>query len=125
MLTPGMYMELGPEHVRVYGGVYMPEKGHLNNIRTYIMAHNDEFNKLLKDKKFIEMYGEIRGEKNKIIPKEFKEAAVNQPLLFNKQFYYFGQMEPEVALDDNLIDRIYAFYDAAKPLKKFFMKAIS
>ncbi|HAW51745.1 MAG TPA: TIGR02453 family protein [Flavobacteriales bacterium] len=124
MLTPGMYLELGPEHVRVYGGVYMPEKNDLFNIRSYIVAHNDEFNTLIKDKKFIEMYGEVRGEKNKIIPKEFKDAAVAQPLLYNKQLYYFGQMEPEVVLSKGLINRIYAYYEAAKPMKKFLMKAI-
>lgn len=124
MLTPGMYLELGPEHVRVYGGVYMPEKNDLFNIRSYIVAHNDEFNTLIKDKKFIEMYGEVRGEKNKIIPKEFKDAAVVQPLLYNKQLYYFGQMEPEVVLSKDLINRIYAYYEAAKPMKKFLMKAI-
>ena len=124
MLTPGMYLELGPEHVRVYGGVYMPEKNDLFNIRSYIVAHNDEFNTLIKDKKFVEMYGEVRGEKNKIIPKEFKDAAVAQPLLYNKQLYYFGQMEPEVVLSKDLINRIYAYYEAAKPMKKFLMKAI-
>ena len=124
MLTPGMYLELGPEHVRVYGGVYMPEKNDLFNIRSYIVAHNDEFNTLIKDKKFIEMYGEVRGEKNKIIPKEFKDAAVVQPLLYNKQLYYFGQMEPEVVLSKDLLNRIYAYYEAAKPMKKFLMKAI-
>ena len=125
MLTPGMYLEFGPEHIRVYGGVYSPEKNDLFNIRSYIIDHNDEFNKLLKNKKFVDMYGEIRGEKNKILAKEFKEAAQDQPLIFNKQFYYFGQMEPELALEKDLIERIYAFYEAAKPMKKFLMNAIS
>jgi len=124
-LTPGMYLEFGPEHVRVYGGVYQPAKDDLYNLRSYIMTHDSEFNKVLKDKKFVEMYGELRGEKNKIIPKEFKAAAIDQPLLFNKQFYYFGQMEPEIVLEEDLINRIYAYHEAAKPMKKFLMKAIT
>ena len=73
----------------------------------------------------MDKYGEIQGEKNKVIPKEFKEASVRQPLLYNKQFYYFGQMEPEVVLSNDLINRIYAYYEAAKPMKKFLVKAIS
>ena len=125
MLTPGMYLELGPEHVRIYGGVYRPGKDELYSLRSHIINHNGEFNKLLKEKKFVEMYGEIRGEKNKIIPKEFKEEAQNQPLLFNKQFYYFGEMPPEVVLEEDLINRVYAYYKAAKPMKNFLMKAIS
>ena len=61
MLTPGLYIELTPEHARAYSGVYMPDKESLYRIRTYISTHGDELRKLLRDKDFVNRFGEIRG----------------------------------------------------------------
>lgn len=124
MVKPGMYLELTPEHVRIYGGVYMPEKDDLYSIRAYIKAHLKDFENLIKDKKFTGKYGKIRGEVNKIIPPEFKEAAVKQPLLYNKQFYFFTELKPNVLLKDDLVDLVMENYFAAKPLSDFLNKAL-
>ena len=124
MLSPGIYVEMTPEHVRVYSGIYMPDKDSLYKVRNYIVNHMKEFSELIANKQFIKVFGEVRGEKNKIIPKEFKEAAESQPLLFNKQYYYFSEMEPEAALDEKLIDRIFNVYLAAKPMNLFMQKAL-
>lgn len=124
MLSPGIYLELGPEHVRVYSGIYMPDKDSLYNIRSYIAANLSEFSKLINDKNFVEHFGHIRGDKNKIIPKEFKEVATKQPLIYNKQFYYFGEMDAKVVLDKDLLGKVLSFYKASKPLKALFAKAL-
>ena len=84
-----------------------------------IVEHMDDFNKAINDKNFKSKYGEIRGEKNKVIPGEFKDAAEKQPLIYNKQFYYFGQMEAEAVLKDDLIDLVYDYYKAAKGIREF------
>ena len=122
--TPGMYLELTPEHVRVYGGVYVTDKEQLYNLRSYIINHMKEFNSILNEKKFKDMFGEVRGEQNKIIPKEFREAAEKQPLILNKQFYYFGQLKPNVVLDDDLPEQLMKYYTASKPIKKFLTAAL-
>jgi len=123
-VSPGIYIELTPEHVRVYGGVFMCDKEQLYNVRTYISTHLNEFEKVLKNKKFVEKFGEVRGDRNKIIPKEFREIGEKQPMMYNKQFYYFGQLDPEIVLDENLINIIYDFYLASKPMKVFLTKAL-
>ena len=122
--SPGLYIELTPEHVRVYGGVYMADKEQLYDIRARIVENMDEFNKAINDKNFKSKYGEIRGEKNKVIPGEFKAAAEKEPLIFNKQFYYFGQMEAEAVLKEDLIETVYDYYTAARGIREFLAKAI-
>lgn len=124
MVSPGMYLEFSPEHVRIYGGIYMCEKDQLQNTRHYIINNLSHFKKLINDADFKSKFGEIRGEKNKVIPKEFKEAAEKEPILFNKQFYYFGQMKPEIVLKDDLMDRIMDYYKTSKPLSEFLSKAM-
>ena len=123
-VSPGMYIELTPEHARVYGGVYMPEKDQLNSIRSYIAGHMKEFESAINGTEFKAKYGMIRGETNKVIPSEFKAAGEKQPLIYNKQFYYFGEIRPEGILKDNFLDEVMSYYSAAAEVRNFLGKAL-
>jgi hypothetical protein len=54
----------------------------------------DEFRKLYSDPIFVGKFGQIKGEKHKRVPAELKEAALAEPLLYNKQFYYEAELPP-------------------------------
>jgi uncharacterized protein (TIGR02453 family) len=123
MGIPGMYLELGPEHFRFYSGLYMPEKDVLHQVRQYIMKHSSELDAILADKNFKKKFGELRGEKNKTLPKEFNEAAEKQPLLFNKQFYFFASLPPETILREDFAEVIMDHFQASERMRKFLTKA--
>lgn len=99
---PGQYFSLGLNGMEIYGGVYQPSKEELYNIRQHISYNLKEFDSIIKAKKFKELFGEVGGEKNKIIPKEFKEDAEKQSLIFNKSFYYYKTYSPEIITSDDL-----------------------
>ena len=120
----GVYFEISPEHLRVYGGVYEIEKDDLLNLRIGLTENLDTFKKLYNDPKFVKMYGELRGAKNKILPKEIKEFGEKEPLIFNKQFYFFTEFTPETILFDNLDELIVDCYQVGKPIQDFFNKLI-
>ena len=120
----GVYFEISPEHLRVYGGVYEIEKDDLLNLRVGLTENLDTFKKLYNDPKFVKMYGELRGAKNKILPKEIKEFGEKEPLIFNKQFYFFTEFTPETILFDNLDELIVDCYQVGKPIQDFFNKLI-
>lgn len=122
MSSPGMYIELGPEHIRVYGGQYMPDKDLLYKIRTKIAKDPKGFEKAINDKTFKKVYGEIRGDKNKRIPKEFKEAGAKQPLIYNKGFYYFTEIPLDKITSPKLPDLVMEKYKAAKPVRDWLHK---
>jgi len=121
--TPGLYFELSHERVRVYGGVYMCERSLLHRIREEIAKDTTGFRKVLNDKGFKKVYGEIHGEKNKVIPKEFKEIGASEPLIYNKQFYYFTEMNADNILADDLDEKIIECYRAATPVREFLLRA--
>lgn len=123
MGIPGIYLEMGPEYFRFYSGLYQPEKEVLYQVREYIIKHSAQLNKLVVEKEFVEKFGELRGDKNKVLPKEFKEAAAKQPFIFNKQFYFFSEMSPEVILKDDLADVVMDHFHASEPMRKFLTKA--
>ncbi len=123
-MAEGMYMELGPEHVRLYSGLYEMDKDHLLQIREGIASNLGEFKKLYTDKNFVSTFGEIRGDKNKVLPAELKEAAAKEDLLYNKSFYYFAEFAPEKVLDANFDKAIINIYQTARPMEQFFSKIL-
>lgn len=123
MTTPGIYLQMNDEEIRIYSGIYKPDKKCLEDIRTHIAANPKKFKELYSDPKFKKTFGEIRGEKNKRLPKYFQEASKEEPLIFNKGFYYFDSLSPEVALKDGFDDIIIEHYQIAKPLNDFFQEA--
>jgi uncharacterized protein (TIGR02453 family) len=125
MGIPGMYLQLGAEDFRFYSGLYQPEKEVLQMVRTYIMKHSDELNKLVADKEFVIKFGELRGERNKVMPKEFKEAALRQPYLFNKQFYFFASLPAETILKKDFSDIIMDHFKVSEPMRDYLTKARS
>jgi uncharacterized protein (TIGR02453 family) len=121
---PGLYVEIGPEHLRVYGGLYMLSTQQIYHVRNAIVHNLDLFKSLYSAKKFRDHYGEIRGEQAKRLPKEFQGAAEKEPLVYNKNWYYFQNFDPKTAERDDLLDLVMESYVAGKPLLDFFKEAI-
>jgi len=121
---PGIYIELGPEKMAFYGGIYMPSTAEIQKVRSYMVSNLDTLEQLLDAADFRETFGEIHGEKSKRIPKEFLEAAERQPLLWNKQWYYFVHLNPEVILGEVLMDTLLDLRRRALPMKRFLSHAI-
>jgi uncharacterized protein (TIGR02453 family) len=119
MALTGMYLELGSGHARVYGGVYMPTKEQLQGIRQEILYNQKEFENLVLDKTFVKYFKEIRGEKNKRLPSEFAEIQNEQPLIANKQFYYYSNLEPKIITSDSLIDEMFKRFEASLAIRQF------
>lgn len=124
MGIPGMYIQLGAEDLRFYSGLYQPEKDDLQKVRTHIMKNSEELNKLLAHNEFVKRFGALRGERNKVMPAEFKEAALRQPHLFNKQFYFFASMPAETILKKDLSAIIMDHFKASAPMRNYLTKAI-
>lgn len=119
--SPGIYFELGPENVGFYGGAYMPEKEALYELRERIAGDLKTFKKLREDKTFVKLFGGIRGERNKIIPAEFREAAAKEPLLFNKQLYFAAELPARTVTDPKLLDLLVEHYQAMRPMGLFLL----
>jgi uncharacterized protein (TIGR02453 family) len=121
--TPGLYIQFSDEDARVYSGAYELDKNALQNVREAIASDLNGFNVLINDRKFKNKFGKIQGEKNKRLPKEFQEVALKQPLIANKQFYYFAKFEPELIFDPNLPKIMMDHFKVAQPLGNFIWEA--
>jgi uncharacterized protein (TIGR02453 family) len=120
----GIYFELSPEHVRAYGGIYEIDKEDLEAVREGIAANMDEFRSIYQSKTFIKTFGEILGEKNKVLPAHLKEAAQEEILIFNKQWYFYAEFPAEQVLSEDLDQVMLSCYEAGKPIEQFFNQFI-
>jgi uncharacterized protein (DUF2461 family) len=122
----GMYYQLSAEGLWLGGGLYNVEKTLIDKIRYAMAKKPKELEAVLNEKKFKKLFaGTFQGEKSKIIPKELKEAAQNQPLIYNKQFYYGAEAsDPDILLQKNLMKIMVGYLEASLPVAKWLEKAI-
>ena len=118
--SPGFYLQVDTKGGSLGGGCYQPDKEQLLLIRDLISHEGANLHKALKRKAFKDRYGDLQGEKNKIIPAEFKQAAISEPLLYNKQFFYWATLNKNLFTSKDAVKDILTYYKAAKPVQDFF-----
>jgi len=121
---PGMYLELNPEKLGIFGGLFMPNTQQVLRIRNHIFKNLNEFENLINEQRFLNTYGEIKGKKHKRIQTEFREAATKQSLLYNKQWYYETSLSPDTILKDNLLETVISHYKISYSFQKFLIDAL-
>lgn len=122
---PGVYIEISSDKLNFYSGIYQMSKEQVYKVREFIASNLKEFDKLINDKTFKKYFGKIEGEKNKRLPIEFKQVLQEQPLIANKQFYYFSEINVKKVLSKNLTDYLMEYYYAAKPINSFLYEALN
>lgn len=121
---PGVYFHVDARIMGIASGYYTLESPQINSIRRYIASHMEEFDLLLSDQMFTETFGTIKGERNKVLPPELKSEAAAQPLLYNKQFYYWAEFSGAEIVRDDLADLVIHTYQAAVPMNEFLSASI-
>lgn len=99
---PGIYYQIGVDGVVIAGGSWEPAKEGLMKIRKTIAKDPKAFKKILEEKKFKKTFKGLEGDRNKIIPKEFRAAGEIVPEIYNKSFHYWTEYktQKDVTRDD-------------------------
>lgn len=119
MYDPGLYLEIGPEFINIYTGFYMPEKEQLHTLRSKVAANPKKLDAILNQKDFINAFGEVKGEKSKILPADVKSLAKAHPLVFNKQFYLIHQADATIILNPGLLEYILKIFGISSDFNRF------
>jgi uncharacterized protein (TIGR02453 family) len=123
---PGIYFHVEATTVSIAGGSYLPEKENLQKIRKAIAQNPKAVNKILSAKKYSDLYDLTKGDHYKILPAEFKEAAEQAPVLYNKSFHYEKEYNGESYVTrKDLAKFIVDHYVAADSWNKFLADALS
>lgn len=123
--VPGFYLELSGQGAQMYAGIYQPDKPALEAIREKIAAEPGRFRDCYTDPAFVRDFGVLRGERNKILPAALREAALAEPLLYQKAFYCTTGWPVEAMLAPEFEADILARYQSAAPLHAFLWEALA
>lgn len=123
--NPGFYLMIDDQKLSIGGGHYMPSKEHLERIRQEIAYNLEEFERLIRESAFVKHFGQLSEvDKNKVVPKELKEAASKQPLIFNKGFWFMKDLPMSMVLSESLMDDLMPYFESGQPLNAYFHQAI-
>lgn len=122
---PGFYFHFEFGMLMMGGGAYFLEKDALQRVREQIVQQPERFESIVTDANFIKHYEELKGEKNKRLPKEFKAFAERQPLIANKQYYAMAELDPKLVLQDDFPAIAESYFKALQPLNQFLAEAIT
>ena len=122
--SPGLYFNIDARTMGIASGCYQLEPPALKKMREYLAANLDEFQRQLDDKDFQKYFGGIKGEANKVLSADLREAAAMQPLLFNKQFYYWSENDAEEALRDDLGEVLMEHMRACRGMNEFLKRGL-
>jgi len=124
-MRPSFYLHLGATEIFLGGGMYQIDKDQLQKVRQEIFYNPKEFSKAINTKAFKELYGALQGEKNVKLPIDYKEFAIEQPLIANKQFYTMTKLTQKQVLSDDFDKVVLMHFKALQPLNDFLNKAIA
>lgn len=122
---PGFYIHFGSKEILVGGGKYEVSKEQLAKIRQEIFYNNRQFTKILEAKDFKTKYKVLQGEKNKVLPAEYKEFLTEQPYIANKQFWYSATLSRQDITGDNLDKLLLSYFKAGYDLNRFLLDAMA
>ncbi|MCM3900117.1 MAG: DUF2461 domain-containing protein [Pyrinomonadaceae bacterium] len=121
---PGFYFQFSADRVTVGGGTYITEPPALYKIRKTIIGDLPSFKRLVTAKAFTSKYGSLQGERNKIMPPEFRQWVAKEPMVANKQFYFMSDLDAGVLLEKALPDRLMTYYRAGSDINSFLKSAM-
>jgi uncharacterized protein (TIGR02453 family) len=126
-IVDGLYIHLSAsENSFVAAGAYMPDKFQLKAIRDAIIAEPERVESILSNPELKKVYGELEGEKNKILPQPYKDYAAQYPILWHKQYLlsYATSNAEDLFLKEDIVDRLVYYYEVARPWSLFLRDAL-
>jgi uncharacterized protein (TIGR02453 family) len=120
------YVQLGADGLGIATGVYQPDKAQLYAIREAIRDDGKVLDRLLRDRTFTRLLGELQGDRNVRLPPEFAPAAARFPLLYLKQFYTWVEYDdPAVVERRNLAEFVMRHYRAGRAVNAWLNRALA
>lgn len=115
MLRGGYYLSLEPGNTFVGGGFWEPNKDDLLRIRKEIELDDSELRAIITDNKFVEVFGELKGEELKTAPKGFDKEHPAIDLLRKKQYLVMRSFTDKEVLLPNFEKEVIDTFSTMRP----------
>jgi len=123
----GYYFHCEPGENFVGGGLWMPMPDALKKVRQEIDYCFDEFSKIINNKKFKTVYGDVYRGEDMILtrpPKGYDESNPAIEFIKLKSFIAMKKLDDKDMTDKSLSKKIAEAFDALQPMIKFLNRAL-
>jgi uncharacterized protein (TIGR02453 family) len=121
---PGYYVHLDAEGIWLGGGLYDLSTENIYKVRQEVLYNEKSLKEALSENDFKNEFGELQGQKNKILKPPFKEFGEEIPILYQKQFYFMKRFPVSKITSDELVNFCAVKFEKAFPVNKFLRLAI-
>jgi len=122
----GYYIHLQPNGESLLGGgLYRPETQHLAKVRQEIDYNAIELKKIVTERNFRKVFGEVQGEKLARAPKGFAIDHPNIELLKLKDYLVLHKFSDKEVLDPSFHRQVVRMFKGMKPFNDYLNVAIS
>jgi len=111
----GYYARIKPGETFIATGFWGPEKEDLLRIRKELELDASEFRKIINEKSFKKIWGELQGDAVKTAPKGFDKDHENIDLIRYKQFIFRRNFTDKEVLSSTFLDEIDKSFKAIRP----------
>jgi len=115
----GYYIHAEPGNSMIAGGAYMPPSPYLAAIRGKIDDQGDMLTRIINDKKFIQNFGKLEGEKLSSSPRGYRKDHPYIELLRLKSYFVMYSISDKEMLSEGCSDIIIKRSLLMKPLNDF------
>lgn len=124
-LRGGYYFHLEPGHSFMAGGFFAPNPDDLKRIREDISFNYEEWNELLSEPKFVETFGELRGDAVKTAPKGFDKEHPAIELLRKKQFILRHDFTDQEVLAPDFVEKLDQAFRNLRPFFDYMSEVLT
>ncbi len=114
-LRGGYYLRIKPGETFVATGFWEPNKEDLFRIRKEFEMDAEPFRKVINEKEFKQVWGDLQGEEVKTAPKGFDKTHQNIDLIKRKQFIFVRNFSDREVLSTDFIEKIDHSFRAIRP----------
>lgn len=120
----GYYFHFEPGGSLVAGGIYMPPPDILKTVRSEIYYNAEKFKKIIYDKEFVKIFGELDQDKLVNAPKDFPKDFQDIDLLKYKNYTFIHKLTDKQVLSENLFEETIRMFKAMYPFNSFINNAL-
>lgn len=123
-LGAGFYFHVSAKELCVAGGIYIPGPDELAALRAAFSADPRQFRKIIADKSLSKLMGKPTSQSAAKVPKGFDPTDPAADLLKLKQYYYYVDLDPKLALTPKVTGEIVKRFKVLAPLIHYLNNTI-
>ena len=121
----GFYFEVNAKYLGVAAGCYMPDAQKLRAIRTHLLDNHKRFDRLVKERGLVAVFGPIQGDKLSRPPKGFPLDHPAVEWVKHKNWYYWQELDAGIATTPEVVAAVVSRFKRALPVVEFLNEPLA